>query len=265
MQKYLIGPLTARNEMSNPSVGIVITLLRDLPEYQRLFFDAFKAEATFDNVGRARASYQRSLVASNSPFDQWYYGEDQTALGPSERSGFKIFLNKGDCVSCHTIGPDSAFFSDNKFHDIGYGWMRENLRQTPPAISKITVTSDLTLEIDQKIISSVGLPLEADLSRYEVTEKPADRGRFRTSSLRNIAITSPYMHDGGLSSLEEVIDFYDRGGGKHRLQDERIHPLNLSKKEKVDLQKFLESLTFQNLSCLIAETRGTNPDNLGAN
>ena len=263
LETQFVGPLTARNEMANPSVGMVIKLLRDLTEYQALFMEAFASKATLDNVGRSLASYQRSLIASNSPFDQWYYNGAENSLTQSEKNGFDIFTNKAGCVSCHNIEPSSAFFSDNEFHDIGYGWMREKLRQAPPTKTKVSVTSSITFEIDQKIIDTVGLPSEADLGRYEVTEKPEDRWKYRTSSLRNVAVTPPYMHDGGLSSLREVIEFYNQGGGGHALQDSRVHPLNLSEQEKIDLENFLKSLTSNELSCLIAEARSNEPDNQG--
>jgi cytochrome c peroxidase len=261
LETQFIGPLTARNEMANPSAGMIIKLLRELPEYQKYFFNAFESVATLDSVGSALATYQRSLAAGNSPFDQWYYGGKENAVGQSEKRGFEIFKNKADCASCHTFDNKYAFFSDNEFHDIGYGWMREKLRQFPPKKTKISINSSITFQIDQEIINSVGLPIQADLGRYEVTEKPNDRWKYRTSSLRNIAITPPYMHDGGFSTLDEVIDFYNQGGSGHSLQDRRIRPLNLLEQEKIDLKNFLKSLTSSGLNCLIAEARSADPDN----
>ena len=109
--------------------------------------------------------------------------------------------------------------------------------------TKISINSNITFHIDQEIINSVSLPIQADLGRYEVTEKPKDRWKFRTSSLRNVAITPPYMHDGGFATLEEVIDFYNQGGSGHSMQDKRIRPLNLLNQEKIDLKNFLKSFS----------------------
>ncbi len=105
------------------------------------------------------------------------------------------------------------------------------------------------------------MPTEADLGRYEVTENPEDRWKFRTSSLCNVAIKPPYMHDGGLDSLTEVVEFYNQGGSGNPLQDKRIRPLGLSKQEKLDLENYLKILTSFGLNCLIAEARSAGPDN----
>lgn len=261
LETQFVGPLTAHNEMANPSIGMVIKLLRELPDYGDYFSAAFATHATLDNVGSALAAYQRSLIAGDSPFDQWYYGKREKALSPSQKRGFGIFTGKAGCVSCHMIGESAALFSDHQFHDIGYGWMREQHRQTPPAKIKVSATPTVTFEVDHDTVNSVGRPREADMGRYEVTEKPEDRWKFRTSSLRNVAITQPYMHDGGFASLAEVIDFYDQGGGGHALQDDRVRPLNLSGREKEDLEAFLNGLTSRGLSCIIAEARSARPDN----
>ncbi len=261
LETQFVSPLIARNEMANPSVGLVIDLLQNLADYKNYFHQAFGGQASLDRVGMALGAYQRSLVAGNTLFDHWYYNKKDSALTESQKRGFKLFTGKANCGSCHLINDKHALFTDNLFHDTGYGWMRERKRQYPNEKVLVQVTPDLSFEISHAKVMSVGLPVEADLGRYEVTEKPEDRWKFRTSSLRNIAVTMPYMHDGGLPSLAEVINFYDSGGPGHPLQDKRIQPLNLSKKERDDLENFLESLTSLNLSCLVAEGRSHDPDN----
>ena len=231
MQKYLIGPLTARNEMSNPSVGMVIDLLRSLSDYEDYFLSAFGGNATLDRVGMALGAYQRTLVGGGSSFDQWYFGKKEHALTSSQKRGFRVFMDKGGCGSCHLVEKTHALFTDNSFHDTGYGWMREQKRQNPPKNKLIQVAPGVEYEISNDQIMSVGEPEKADLGRYEVTEKTEDRWKFRTSSLRNIAKTGPYMHDGGLQSLAEVVEFYNRGGPGHKLQDKRIQPLKLTNEE----------------------------------
>ena len=261
LETQFVGPLTARNEMSNPSVGMVIELLRSLSDYEEYFLSAFGGHATLDRVGMALGAYQRTLVGGGSPFDQWYFGNKEHALTSSQKRGFRVFMDKGGCGSCHSVEKTHALFTDNSFHDTGYGWMREQKRQNPPKNKLVQVAPGVSYEISNDQIMSVGEPEKADLGRYEVTEKTEDRWKFRTSSLRNIAKTGPYMHDGGLQSLVEVIEFYNRGGPGHKLQDKRIQPLKLTNEEKTDLIQFLESLTSKNLSCLIAEARQSEPDN----
>ena len=139
--------------------------------------------------------------------------------------------------------------------------MREKIRQNPKKKVQVQVAPGLSFEMSHDKVMSVGLPAEADLGRYEVTEKTQDRWKFRTSSLRNVAVTGPYMHDGGLTSLAEVINFYNSGGAGHALQDNRIQPLNLTDIEKSDLENFLKSLTSLDLGCLVAEARSHEPDN----
>jgi len=127
--------------------------------------------------------------------------------------------------------------------------------------TKISINPNITFHIDQEIINSVCLPIQVDIGWHEVTDKPKDRWKFRTSSLRNVAITPPYMHDGGFATLEEAIDFYNQGGSGHSMQDKRILPINLLNQEKIDLKNFLKSHTSSELNCLIAETRSADLDN----
>ncbi|MHA6265173.1 cytochrome-c peroxidase [Arenibacterium sp. CAU 1754] len=261
LETQFIGPLVARNEMANPSAGRVIAHLKDLPDYRPLFEAAFGAPASLDRVGMALAAYQRSTTLGGSAFDRWHFGGQQDALTDAQKRGYEIFSGRGDCASCHLIGDQSALFTDLDFHDTGYGRSREQARQTPPATTRIQLAPGVFHDVDFAKVASVGQKREADLGRYEVTEDPADRWKFRTPSLRNVALTRPYMHDGALHTLRDVITFYNAGGPNHPGQDPRIRPLGLSETDMADLEAFLQSLTSPGLECLVAEARSKQPDN----
>lgn len=258
--QYLV-PLTAHHEMANPSAGLVIALLNSLPEYGMMFEAAFEAPASIDRMGMALATYQRSLTAANSPFDRWYYAGDDTAMDVAAQRGFALFTGKAECSSCHLVEEDHALFTDQLFHDTGYGWLREQRRQMPVERAPVQIAPGVFHPMPQTAIDAFIRKREADLGRYEVTENPDDRWRFRTPNLRNVAATRPYMHDGALSSLEDVVAFYNQGGAGHPEQDPRVRPLGLDAGEEADLVAFLKALTSPDLACLAAGARINPPDN----
>lgn len=261
LETQYIAPLTARNEMANPSAGFVVETLQQLPDYAGLFEKNFGAPASLDHIGMALASYQRSLLAADSPFDRWRYGNSENTLSDAQKRGFVLFSGKAGCASCHLLDEKFALFTDNQFHDIGYGWWRESLRQNPPETSVVEVAPGVTYPVPNTLIASVGAPAEPDLGRYEVTENPNDRWMFRTPSLRNVAVTRPYMHDGGFATLMDVLEFYNAGGKPHSGQDRRIRPLGLGRADLNDLEAFLEALTSPNIDLLVKEARSEVPDN----
>ncbi len=262
LETQYIAPLTAFNEMANPSVGHVVALLTELPDYAGLFEAAFGAGPSADRIGHALGAYQRSLAAGDSRFDQWRYGGDPKALSAAEKKGFELFSGRAGCTACHLIEADHALFTDQGFHDIGYGWWREQLRQHPPAEEAVEVAPGVVYPVARATVASVGDPRPPDLGRYEVTKDPADLWKFRTPSLRNVAVTPPYMHDGGLATLEDVLRFYNGGGRPHPGQDPLIRPLGLSNLDMEDLIAFLGTLTSERLGEMIEEARSAAPDNL---
>ncbi|MBK0325935.1 c-type cytochrome [Rhodobacteraceae bacterium F11138] len=261
LETQFVAPMVARNEMANPSVGTVVAFLKTQPEYRALFDATFDAPPSLDRIGMALAAYQRSLVSGNSDFDRWYYGGDSASMTPAQQRGFSVFTGKADCASCHLIDEDAALFTDQLFHDTGYGWTREQDRQNPPSTTRVQAAPGVYFDVPAAMVASVSGPREADLGRYEVTEDPADRWKIRTPSLRNVAMTRPYMHDGGLTTLQEVVEFYNDGGSGHARQDPRIRPLGLNPGEIADLVAFLQGLTGSSLNCLAAEARSAPPDN----
>lgn len=238
----VINPL----EMANPSIGRVLELLRRLPDYAGLFEVAFDGRgADMETFGQAIAAYQRALLSGNSPFDRWYFGGDGDAVDDAVKRGFALFTGKGACASCHRVGEDHALFSDDLVHNTGVGYARA-MRPEPPT-RRVILAPGVFVDVPAEIVASVARPVDGnDLGRYEVSGDPDDRWRFLTPTLRNVAITAPYMHDGSLRTLEAVVEFYDAGGEPNPGLDPRIRPLGLTADEKADLVAFLRSLTGDN-------------------
>jgi len=245
-------PLLAHNEMANPSPGEVIRKLGDLSDYVGLFEAAFDGrKASMETVGAAIATYERALVSGGSAFDRWHYGGQKDALSAGAQRGFNVFTGKGQCSSCHLIGKTSALFTDNGLHNTGVGWYAA---MAPEAnYQRVQLAPGVFKMVNTDIIAKVSEPVEGDIGLYEITLNPADRWRYKTPSLRNIALTAPYMHNGSLQTLADVVEYYDRGGHPNEGQDPRIRPLGLTELEKQDLVEFLQSLTGDNTRELVAD------------
>jgi cytochrome c peroxidase len=249
-------PMLANNEMANPSFGHVIEKLRQLEDYTGLFEAAFDGQqASLDTIPKAIATYQRTLNSANSPFDRWYYGKENNAMTESAIRGFNLFSGKANCIQCHTVTKKHALFTDNGLHNTGIGWERSMKKE--PETQRVQLAPGRYVNVESSIINSVGNQPQGDLGHYEVTQDPDDRWKYRTPSLRNIALTAPYMHDGSISSLEEIVSFYNQGGIPNETQSPLINPLNLSGTEMNDLVKFLESLNGDNVTAIISDSFAT--------
>ena len=252
LEQQVWGPFLARNEMANPSVGYVLGKIRGFNDYDGMFEQAFDGRPVgMETLGMALAAYQRTLLSANSPFDRWRYGNENNALDPSAIRGFNLFSGKAGCTGCHSVSNTHALFTDNKLHNTGLGYL--NSLGSTPKPKRVTLAPGVFLDVDPEIIATVGEKPAADVGLYEVTEDPADRWKYRTPTLRNIALTAPYMHNGQFSTLEEVIGFYNDGGVANPLQSPLIRPLNLNKAEQSDLVAFLNSLTGDNVDTLILD------------
>ncbi|MBI2926121.1 MAG: cytochrome-c peroxidase [Verrucomicrobia bacterium] len=216
LEDQALLPLTNPTEMGN-TLEAILERLRSDSTYLRLFGAAFgEGPITDHQVAAALASYQRTLVAANSPYDRYVLLKDETALSEPARRGLELFRSKARCAHCH----EGELFTDQKFHNTGVSWGKEPL----------------------------------DLGRYEHTRREGDQGKFKTPTLRHLTLTAPYMHDGSLATLEDVIDFYDRGANPNPHLDGAIQPLNLSAAEKADLLVFLECLSQPSHGRLSMET-----------
>lgn len=233
LESQALDPLFNMREHGLPDAQALLRLLRDDPAYLAAFPRAFPA-TTIDTtqVAQALASYQRTLLAGNSPFDRYYYQHQQTALPAAAIRGLTLFRGRAGCASCHTIGEQSALFSDQEFHSLGNKLQGKRLA----ALSLSWLRSKtMGVSYDQATLNE---PDIAELGRFLATGEPRDLGAFRTPSLRNVARTAPYMHDGGVATLDGAIELemYYRGSRPGQ------PPLVLTAQEKSDLVSFLESL-----------------------
>ena len=248
LENQVWQPLLKSNEMANPSIGYVLNTLRQAQDYQGLFEAAFDRGLTAETVGMALASYQRALVAANSPFDRWYFGGEEWALSAEAQRGWILFQAQG-CVRCHSIGKSSAQFTNGEFIDTGVGYARSmGIGVEPETIQVapgIHISPTVTFE----------RPDANDLGRYEATGNSEDRWKYRVPSLRNVALTPPYMHDGSLADLAAVVDYYVAGGVPHEGQDWRVRPLAMTDADKRALVTFMESLTGSNIGSLVQDAR----------
>lgn len=202
LEEQAKGPMQSDKEMNGTAAKVVATL-QAIPGYVKLFQEAFGGEPTFDRVAMAIASFERTVVDLDSPFDRWARG-DESALTEPQKRGFELFTGQARCSVCHS----SSTFADKRFHNIGLG--------------------------------------EGDEGRAGVTKEPQDKGAFRTASVRNVAITAPYMHDGRFKTLRQVIDHYEKISNekeKHPNLSIFVLSFKLSEDEKKDLEAFLHALT----------------------
>ncbi len=183
----------------------LITRLAGDHSYQDKFGEAFEDGITEQNIARALASYVRTLRTGNAPIDRFMNGE-RDALSAGAEAGLRLFVGKANCIVCH----NAPNFADERFHNTGVAWRGG---------------------------------MFVDSGRAAVSMRPDELGAFKTPSLRNVALTAPYMHDGTLETLEKVVDFYARGGTANPRLDPEIKPLNLTNEEKRQLVEFLKALT----------------------
>ncbi len=251
LEQQVWGPLLAVNEMGNPSIAAVLDAINQDPDYVRQFQQIFNRPPGMETVGMALASYQRSLNSANSAFDRWYYGKQESALTGQQKRGWRLFSGKAGCSACHQVGQNNALFTDQQNHNTGVGYA-DSLPDTDKTQS-VQVAPGVFIKVNQDIIRSVSEPTANDLGRYEITQNPAHRWQYKTPSLRNISLTAPYMHNGSLSTLEEVITFYNQGGIKNENLDPLIHLLSLNEQEQQDLVAFLHALTGDNVELLVSD------------
>lgn len=256
------GPFINPVEHGLSSHEDVLEIIRDDPDYLRSFKIAFglkPEQITMNHVAMAIASFERTLVFGNSPFDRYFFGKEENAISDSAKKGFELFRGKARCEICHSISEDYALFTDHDFHNIGVGFhnILNNLKGKVEAFKKNKLSG---VELDANILTNEEA---SELGRFAVTLKNRHIGAFKTPTLRNVALTAPYMHDGSIESLEEVIDFYDKGGEPMRFlvksifptaftidennKAENVVPLSLTDTEKKQLVDFLLSLTSPDL------------------
>jgi cytochrome c peroxidase len=207
LEDQALGPIQNPIEMGE-KLENVEKKLNAIPGYKKQFQEVFGNDVTSENIAKAIAAFERTILSGNAPYDKYEAG-DKDALSESAERGMKLFFGKANCSACHT----GSNFTDNAFHNIGVG-MDKN---------------------------------EPDKGRVEISKLGGDTGSFKTPGLRDIAKSAPYMHDGSLATLEDVVEHYDKGGIENPYLDEELFPLELTEQEKQDLVTFLkEGLASEN-------------------
>jgi cytochrome c peroxidase len=235
-------------EMGLPNHEPILATIRGDEKYLTMFRNVFGiagSDITIDHVTRAIAAFERTQISANSPFDRWYFGGDKNAIDEQAVRGFAVFLGNGRCVSCHVIEQDHALFTDHLFHNIGVG-INDIQDKVSELAKAFQVAKNAGADVDVTVLTD---PDTSHLGRFAVDDQLSSIGGFKTPTLRNIAVTAPYMHDGSLATLREVVDHYNNGGitdpnGQvNAFLSGGIRPLNLTEQEVEDLVAFMETLT----------------------
>jgi cytochrome c peroxidase len=235
-------------EMGLPNYEPILKIVRGDKAYTAMFQAAFGKsgnQITMEEVKKAIAAFERTVISGDTPFDRYFFGGDKKAMTPAQVRGFRLFLGKGRCVSCHVIEQDQALFTDNRFHNIGVG-INAVQKDVPKLAGEFLKAKAGGADVDKTVLTD---KRASELGRFAVTDGFDDMGAFKTPTLRNIAVTAPYMHDGSLKTLKDVVVHYNNGGFTRkgeRVNDflsGGIRPLDLSEQEVNDLVAFMEALT----------------------
>ena len=230
-------PILNPVEMGMKSPEDVVAKVRAIPEYDAAFQKLFGHPVTYDDLAAVIAAFERTQFAGEAPFDRFILG-DENAIDASARRGWALFNGKGRCNECHAGNAVSPLFSDQKFHNIGVAAHKQDFpRLAREAIEK--VRSGDAKQIDELAIQTK----YSELGRFLVTKLTNDVGAFKTPTLRNIAATGPYMHDGSLVTLWDVMDHYNKGGIQNPFLDGGMQRLALTEPEIDDLVHFMTTLT----------------------
>ena len=200
LEGQALGPIANPIEMNLP-IDKAVEKLSEISGYRKQFKKVFKSDVTADGIAKAIASFERTVLSGDAPYDRFKAG-DESALSPAAKRGMDLFFNKAKCSACHK----GHSFTDLAFHNIGVGYDKDN----------------------------------PDPGRFAVTNQEGDRGRFKTPPLRDIHTSAPFMHDGSVKTLKEVVEFYNKGGIKNPQLDEEMKPLKLTEEEIADIVIFMK-------------------------
>jgi len=254
-------PILNPIEMAQQAPGDVVAKLNGIAEYDRQFRDVFGREVNYDDLAAAIAAFERTQFAGDSPFDRFIAGNSK-AIGDGARRGWALFNGKGRCNACHAFSTTNPLFSDQKFHNIGIAAHKVDF------IDRARKAAAVVRAGDMKQVDELALQTEfSELGRFLVTKRLNDIGAFKTPTLRNIAATGPYMHDGSLTTLWDVMDHYNKGGVPNPYLDGGMQRLGLTEPEIDDMVAFLETLTSPRFAAFAKEEmtkqrarKGTRPE-----
>jgi cytochrome c peroxidase len=232
-------PIVNPAEMGQPSLDAAVARIAAIPEYQDAFRKVFGGPPNAGDLLRAIASYERTQLSFDSPFDRFIAG-DSTAIDDAAKRGWELFNTRARCNKCHALTEqtrDATYFTDNDFHNIGI--IRHNVVALARQ-AKQTIKSGETSQIDRAAIQT---DMSA-LGRFLITKRERDSAAFKTPALRNVLVTGPYFHDGSQETLWDVMDHYNKGDGlQNPYLDEDMQPLALTEGDVDDVVAFLASLT----------------------
>ncbi|MFZ6735052.1 cytochrome-c peroxidase [Undibacterium sp. Ji42W] len=237
LESQAMDPFLNPREHGLQDQQAILAGLNKNPAYRVLIQQAYNikpASINPEQVASALASFERTLAAGDSPFDRYYFQQDKASISPAAQRGLQLFIGSAQCINCHKIEKTHALFTDNQFHGLGVGFKKIEAR-LPELTQRLVRAQEQKISLDQAVLSDEDI---AELGRFAVTLKPADIAKFRTPSLRNVALTAPYMHDGSVATLEAAVEMeiYYRSAESQK-------PLILTPLEKADLVQFLKSLT----------------------
>jgi cytochrome c peroxidase len=234
-------PIVNPSEMGHPNLDAAVAQIASVKEYQLAFQHVFGRTPNGPDLLRAIASYERTQLSFDSPFDHFIAG-DNNAIDASAKRGWELFNTQARCNKCHALTEtqrDVTVFTDNDFHNIGIGIIRHNVVALARQAEQLIKSGD-TAAIDRAAIQND----MSVLGRFLITKQEKDTASFKTPDIRNVLVTGPYFHDGSQETLWDVIDHYNKGDGLHNpWLDEDMQPLALTESQIDDLVAFLVSLT----------------------
>jgi cytochrome c peroxidase len=234
-------PIVNAVEMGYPNLDAAVAQIAAVEEYQQAFRVVFGRPPNAPDLLRAIASYERTQLSFDSPFDHFIAGETN-AIDASAKRGWELFNNQARCNKCHALTEttrDVTNLIDNDFHNIGIGIIRHNVVALAGQAEQLIKSGD-TAAIDRAAIQT---DMSA-LGRFLITKKEKDIASFKTPNIRNVLVTGPYFHDGSQETLWDVMDHYNKGDGlQNPYLDEDIQPLALTERDIDDLVAFMASLT----------------------
>jgi cytochrome c peroxidase len=232
-------PILNPIEMGQKDPKDVVAKLAAIPEFVEAFQKVFDRLPNWEDTGKALAAFERTRLSSEAPFDRFLRG-DEKAMNAAQRRGWVLFTGKARCGSCHTYDPALPLFGDNRFHNTGAAAGKPDFNQLAKrAAAGNSAAAGNKAEIDRLALETD----DSELGRFLVTQKKEDMGAFKTPFLRDVLLTGPYMHDGSLETLWDVIEFFNKGGERNPFLDAEMKPLGLTASEVDDLANFLGALT----------------------
>ncbi|MFW6164523.1 MAG: cytochrome-c peroxidase, partial [Planctomycetota bacterium] len=236
-------PIINPVEMGMPDGAAAVKAIADDPAYQKAFKEAYGREINYQDIGRAIGAFERTLVFIDSPFRRFLHG-DTEAISAEARAGWDLFNGKARCVTCHPMNLSNPLGTDNRFHNVGVSARHQDFESLARKALDALAADPSEQKLDELALSTE----MSELGRFMVTTNRVDIGAFRTPMILNIGITPPYMHDGSLPTLWDVMDHYNKGGEPNPFLDGGMEPLALTEREIDQIVAFLFTLTDDRLA-----------------